>query len=145
MSDKHAHSSEEAHPPATPVGPVRLAASYSDGGHEVDATPNKNLMVFLLVMVVLMVVSALGVYQLFVSRSDALLGDAAAAPTSQLVDQRAKDLATATSYGSVVVEGKQVAYRVPFSEAKRLVLETPARFAAAPAPAGWTHPDDVGK
>lgn len=145
MSDNHAHSDGHDAAPAGPVGEVRLASSYSDGGHEVDYTPNKNLMVFLGVMVVIIVVSALGVWQLFVSHTGDLLDDAAAKPTTQLLDQHKRDDDMATSYGTVMLEGKQVAYRVPYAEARRLVLGTPARFAAAAAPEGWIHPDDAGK
>jgi|GEM_PF-1314433 len=151
MSDKHAHSDDHGHdaaaghPPASPVGEVRLASSYTDGGHEVDYTPNKNLMVFLVVMTVLIVASALGVWQLFVSHTGTLLEEAAAQPSSQLLDQNAHDSDMATSYGAVMFDGKQVAYRVPYAEAKRTVLGTPTRFAAAAAPQGWIHPDDAGK
>ena len=147
MSDKHAHSDDHGHDtkPSEPMGELRLASNYTDGGHEIDFTPNKNLMVFLLVMTVLIVGSAIGVYQLFVSHTGDQLDDAASAPATQLIDQQARDASFATSYGSVVVEGKQVAYRVPFTDAKRFVLETPARFAAAAAPEGWIHPDDAGK
>jgi len=145
MSDKHPHAEGRDPAPAAPIGELRLASKYTEGGHEIDFTPNKNLMMFLIVMAVLIVASALGVWQLFVSHTDDQLGNAAAAPASQLADQHARDLSYATTFGSVVVEGRQVAYRVPFSDAKRLLLETPTRFAAAAAPEGWIHPDDVGK
>lgn len=143
----HGHDHDEHAPaaPPSPMAPLRLASEYTDGGHEVDATPNRNLMVFLAVMFVLIIVSALGVYQLFVSHTGAQLDAAAAAPTTQLADQHKRDDNFATTYGKVEVEGKLVAYRVPFAEAKRKVLENADAFKAAPAPEGWIHPDDAGK
>lgn len=149
MAD-HAHSDHghdnDAHAAApSPMAPLRLASEYTDGGHEVDATPNRNLMAFLGVMVVLIVVSALGVYQLFVSHTGAQMDQASAVPPTQLADQHKRDENFATTYGKVEVEGKLVAYRVPFADAKRKVLESADAFKAAAAPEGWIHPDDAGK
>lgn len=146
MAEQHPHGEHAAHDAkadAAPLGPPRLVANFTDGGHEVDVTPNRNLMAFLGVMVVLMVVAAIGVYQLFVAHTGGQLADAASRPAPLLVDQRARDDRYATTWGAVEVEGKVVAYRMPFAEAKRLVLGDAARFSAAPAPAGWTHPDDI--
>ena len=147
MSDPHAHHGHEAHSlePAKDLPPVRLAASYTEGGHEVDATPNRNLFGFLAVMVVILIVAAIGVYQLFVTHTDGQLSDAASVPAAQLEAQKAREHDFATTFGKVTVEGQPPAYRVPFAEARRLVVATPSRFAAAPAPQGWIHPDDAGK
>ena len=139
----HGHDHDAAAP--APMTPLRLASNYTDGGHEIDATPNRNLMAFLAVMTVLIVVSAIGVYQLFVSHTGAQMDRAAAAPAPQLAEQHKRDDNFAATYGKVEVEGKLVAYRVPFADAKRKVLESADSFKAAPAPEGWIHPDDAGK
>jgi len=123
----------------------RLVAAVTDGGHEIDVPPNRNLFAFLAVMVVLMVASAIGVYQLFVSHSDATLSTAANVPSAQLEAQHARDTNFATTYGKVAIEGQPPAFRIPFADAKALVLKDAARFSAAPAPADWIHPDDAGK
>lgn len=148
MSDTHGHAhhddAHQAAPPA-PIGELRLVSAVTDGGHEIDIPPNRNLFAFLGVMVVLMIASAIGVYQLFVTHSESTLSDAAQIPSSQLEAQHARDKNFATTYGKVEVEGKLVAYRVPFADAKAMVLTDAARFSAAPPPADWIHPDDAGK
>jgi hypothetical protein len=146
MSEKHdAHPGDASARPPAELGPRRLAANYSEGGHEIDLPPNRNLFAFLLVMAVLMVLSAIGVYQLFVTHTEGQLSDAASVPASQLEAQKARDHDFATTYGKVEVEGKLVAYRVPFAEARRMVLANAAKLAPAPRPEGWIHPDDAGK
>lgn len=147
MSDTHAHHGHDAHPaePQGPVGPVRLTSAYTEGGHEIDATPNRNLFGFLGVMLIIMIVSAIGVYQLFVTHSEAQLADAASVPAAQLQAQREREQALSTSYGKVAIEGQPAAFRMPYSEARRRVIADPARLGPAPAPQGWIHPDDAGK
>lgn len=150
MADSHGHGHQDAHAaPAANAAPLpapRLVANYSAGGHEIDATPNRNLMGFLGVMVVLMVLAAAGVYQLFVAHTGDQLTDAANVASPQLVEEAKRDKRFATTWGKVEVEGKVVAYRMPFADAKRLVLSQPERFKAAPPPnAEWVHPDDAAK
>ena len=146
MGDSH-HDHHGAKPAgdAAPLAPLRLTSNFTEGGHEVDATPNRNLIAFLGVMLVLLVVAALGVYQLFVAHTGGQLSDAASVPVPVLVEQNARDTQFATTWGKVEVEGKVVAFRMPYAEAKRLVLADPNRFTAASAPEGWIHPDDAGK
>lgn len=147
MSDSHAHHGHDAHSAESqePIGPVRLVSEYTDGGHEIDATPNRNLFGFLGVMVVILILAAIGVYQLFVVHSEAKLADAASVPAAQLAAQHAREAELATTYGQVVFDGKPAGYRIPVAEAKRLVIADPTRMQAAPAPEGWIHPDDAGK
>jgi hypothetical protein len=160
MSDPHSHSSKDsAHGDhghghhkgvtpgdgAPPPKAIRLAANYTSGGHEIDWTPNRNLFGFLAVMVVILILSAVGVYQLFVSHTEEQLDDAAAAPSSQLVTLQARNDALRSSYGEVRFEDKPAGYRIPVAQAKKLVLADPSRFAAAPRPEGWIHPDDAAK
>ena len=156
---EHKKPETDAKPEAdAALGPVRLAANYTDGGHEIDYTPNRNLFGFLAVMVAVMVLSAIGVYQLFVTHTEGQLADAATSPSSQLADQRARDQQLSTSYGHTLLDAnglsvagpptpdsKVVGFRMPFAEAKRLVLADPTRFSAAAKPEGWIHPDDQGK
>jgi hypothetical protein len=147
MSESHHpshgdHAKTDASDSPAQVGQPRLVANYTSGGHEVDYTPNRNLMAFLLIMLVLMIASAVGVYQLFVSHTEAQLSEAASAPATQLLEQRERERDIATSYGQVEREGQIVSYRVPYAEAKRMVLGDPARFEAAPPPPDWKHPDD---
>lgn len=147
MGDSHHHDPHEdaASKEAAPLAPLRLTSGFTPGGHEVDATPNRNLIAFLAVMGVLIVLASIGVYELFVAHTGEQLSEAASVPAPVLVEQNARDKEFATTWGKVVVDGKDAGWRMPFAEAKRLVLADPARFAPAPAPAGWMHPDDAGK
>lgn len=143
MTDKHSKTtSSEAE---GEVGPVRLVSNYTSGGHELDITPTRNLMLFLLAMVVLMVVAAVGVYQLFVAHTESQMDEAASAPSSELMAHREREEALATSYGTVIREEQVVGFRVPYEEAMRQVLADPSRLDAAPPPEGWVHPDDTPK
>ena len=146
MSDPHHPKEPDApgHGQAS-KGPHRLAANFTDGGHEVDYTPNRNLFGFLMVMLAVMIISAIGVYQLFVVHTESQLEDAATLPSSQLSELKARDEHLATTYGAVTFEDKPAGYRVPIAEARKMMLADPSRFAAAAPPAGWVHPDDAAK
>ncbi|MFO0748811.1 MAG: hypothetical protein U1F43_24570 [Myxococcota bacterium] len=149
MSDTHGHDhghgDDKKGADVIPLPATRLVASFTDGGHEIDHTPNRNLFGFLIVLSVLLVLTAAGVYQLFVSKADADIEKAANQPSKQLVAQAARDADFHEHWGKVTREGQVVGYRMPIPEAARLVLANPARFAAAPPPADWVHPDDALK
>ncbi len=139
--DHHDH----AQSPASSGGdipPLRIVSNYTDGGHEIDSTPNRNLFAFLGVMVLLLVVTALGVYQLFVAHSENDLRSAANIPAGQLESARAHAHDLASTWGKVVKDG-QTTYRMPYNEAKKLVLSNPDAFRPAAPPPGWQHPNDV--
>jgi hypothetical protein len=139
--DHHDHS----HSPAASGGdipPLRIVSNYTDGGHEIDSTPDRNLFAFLGVMVVLLVVTSLGVYQLFVAHSEHELDTVANIPAEQLEQSRAHASEMASTWGKVVKDD-QVTYRMPYSEAKKLVLTDPSSFKPAAPPPNWIHPDDA--
>lgn len=137
--DSHEHSAPQND---APLKPLRLASNFTDGGHEIDATPNRNLFAFLGVMVVLMIGASILVYQLFVSHTGDQLS---AAANTQALDLKAKierDTTRLTTWGKEEKDGV-VTYRMPVAEAKRRLLENPALFAPGAAPEGWVHPDDA--
>lgn len=121
-----------------------IVSEFTDGGHEIDRPPAMTLFGFLAAMGVIIVVSAIGVYQLFVSQSDKEASELATRPVTQRVEQEVRDDMYMTTYGVITdEEGAVTGYRMPIEKARQLVLEQPARFAPAPPPAGWTHPDDA--
>ena len=138
--------SNKAQVPQTSPAPgeePRIATAFTEGGREIDRPPSVPLFAFLVAMVIVIVASIVFVYQLFVAEADKEQAATASVPVEILAKQRARDLERATTYGVVTVEGQTVGYRVPVAEARALVLRDPARFAPAPAPAGWVHPDDA--
>lgn len=128
-----------------PIPEARLVSKYTSGGHEIDATPAKSLFAFLGVMTVLLLVIAAFVYQLFVGHAEGDLKKAADQPASQLLAQHAKEAELFGSWGKVTRDNQVVGYRMPLETAKNLVLTNKARFAPAPPPADWVHPDDAVK
>lgn len=142
MSHSHHHDSHEQSAPAAPMAPLRLASNFTDGGHEIDATPNRNLFAFLGVMVVLMIAAAIFVYQLFVGHTGDQLAAAANVRALDLQEKIERDTAALTTWGKTEKDGV-VSYRMPVAEAKKRILENPSLFAPAPPPADWTHPDDT--
>ncbi len=145
MSDPHHHDSHDSHDSdaGKPVPPLRLVSAYTDGGHEIDSTPNTNLFVFLGVMIVLMVGASIGVYQLFVAHTDNQLSQVASVQAVDLREKIERDLTTLTTWGKYERDGKLVSYRMPIDEAKKRVLANPALFVPAPPPPDWVHPDDA--
>lgn len=146
MTDTH-HDSGHGHDAGqagkvVPLPEARLVARYTSGGHAIDATPAKSLFGFLGVMSVLLIVIAIFVYQLFVGHADGDLKRAADQPSSELVAQHAKEKQLFESWGKVSRDNQVVGYRMPLETAKSLVLSNKARFAPAPPPADWVHPDD---
>jgi hypothetical protein len=144
MSGSHHDHGHDAPPASSPseLPPLRLVSNYTDGGHEIDATPDRNLFAFLGVMVVLLVVASIGVYQLFVVHTGGQLASVANIPAEQLEQARAHASEIATTWGKSVKDGVTT-FRMPYSEAKKLVLSNPDAFRPAPPPPGWIHPDDA--
>jgi len=145
MSDPHQHDSQPAHPSShdAAVPPPRLVSSYTDGGHELDSTPDRNLFAFLGVVTVFMIASAIGVYQLFVGHTDNQLSQAANVQAIDLREKIERDLTTLTTWGKYERNGLLVSYRMPIDEAKKRVLSNPGLFIPAAPPADWVHPDDI--
>lgn len=141
MSDAHHHDTP-SHTEEAPIAPLRLVSNFTDGGHEVDFTPNRNLFAFLGVMVVLMIGASILVYQLFVAHTGDQLSAAANVRALDLQAKIARDTETLTTWGKQVKDGV-VTYSMPVAEAKRRILETPTLFAPAAPPADWVHPDDA--
>lgn len=150
MSETQAHA--EHHDPApaagvseAPLGPRTLVSETTAGGHEIDRPPNFVLFGFLAMAAIFLVVAAFGVYELFVTETGAASRAALSRPVPLLVNQAARDAEYFDHYGVVppAKEGEAATLRMPIPVAKKLVLEHPERFAAAPAPAGWVHPDDA--
>jgi hypothetical protein len=142
MSQSHHHDSHGESAPAAPMAPLRLASNFTDGGHEIDVTPNRNLFAFLGVMTVLMIASAVFIYQLFVGHTGDQLSAAANVRALDLQAKIERDTAALTTWGKTEKDGV-VGYRMPVAEAKKRILENPALFAPAAPPADWTHPDDA--
>jgi hypothetical protein len=143
MSDTHHGTHHDAPGAPAAIPPLRLVSAYTDGGHEVDHTPNRNLFAFLGLMVVLMIAASIGIYQLFVMHSENTLSSVA---NASAVDYRAmveRDTRALTTWGRYERDGQLVSFRMPIAEAKKRVLANPALFAPAPPPADWVHPDDA--
>jgi hypothetical protein len=140
----HAHHGDAAHA-GEPLPPLRLQAGSTEKGHEVDLTPDRNLFGFLGAMTVLLVATAVGVWQLFLMHNDNVLAAAANKPSPLVTAQADKDAKFFETYGKATPEEGVTTLRVPVPEARKLVLGNPSRFAAAPAPEGWTHPDDIAR
>ena len=136
------HDSHEQKTEQAPLGPLRLASTFTDGGHEIDATPNRNLFAFLAVMVIFMIGATIFVYQLFVSHTGDQLSEAANVRAVDLQQKIDRDTAALTTWGKDEKDGV-VTYRMPVIEAKQRILANPALFTPAAPPADWTHPDDV--
>lgn len=146
MSNPHDHHDKPAAShEAGPLPEARLVAAYTPKGHEIDYTPNKNLFGFLAVMSVLLVLTAAGVYQLFVDHTDGQLDAAASKKSAELEAHDQRDAEFNANWGVVHTEGKISGYRMPITEAKKLVLANQGRFVASPPPADWVHPDDAPK
>jgi len=148
MSDSHHHDSQHSDhnhdsDAGKPVPPLRLVSAYTDGGHEIDSTPNKNLFAFLGVMIVLMIGASIGVYQLFVAHTDNQSSQVANVQALDLREKVERDLTLLTTWGRYERDGKLVSYRMPIEEAKKRVLSNPALFAPAAPPPDWVHPDDA--
>lgn len=127
-----------------PIAPARLVASYTSGGHEADRTPSRNLFGFLITLTVLLVLTGYGIDAIFTAQANKELEGAANVPSPSLAARAEIDAQFAMTYGEApAVDGKDKAFRIPFAAAKQLVLANPARFKAAPPPAGWKHPDDM--
>ncbi|TNF37489.1 MAG: hypothetical protein EP329_03030 [Deltaproteobacteria bacterium] len=123
---------------------LNIVSEYTDGGHEIDRPPAITLFGFLVAMGVIIVISAIFVFQLFASQSDDEQAKLGSEPIAKQVAQAERDAMFKTTYGIVTdAEGQQTGYRMPIDVAKKLVLEQPARFAPAPPPIGWVHPDDA--
>ncbi|MCB9734127.1 MAG: hypothetical protein H6745_16140 [Deltaproteobacteria bacterium] len=143
--DQHHHAAPSAGVNEAPIGPRRLVSEMTPGGHEIDRTPNFVLFGFLVLTAVVLVASAIGVYQLFVHETDKEQKAAADRPVPMQVEQAKRDADYYDNYGVVPPqkEGEQATLRMPITVAEKLVLEHPDRFAAAAPPAGWVHPDDA--
>ncbi len=141
----HSHQDAGSPPaPPAPIGPARLVASYTSGGHEADRIPNRNLFGFLVTLTVALVLAGYGVDVIFTAQADRELDGAANKESKSLQERATEDAKFAQTYGEALpVDGKDKAYRIPFSAAKALVLSNAARFQAAPPPKDWKHPDDL--
>jgi hypothetical protein len=140
-SESHHHDKHEA--PAEPIPPLRLVADYTEKGHEVDITPDRNLFGMLAGLAVVLVLVAIGVWQLFIVHSDNLAVRASNRPSELVVAQQQKDTLFFSTYGKATPEEGVETIRVPVPVARRIVLEDKTRFAPAAPPAGWIHPDDI--
>jgi hypothetical protein len=145
VGHSHSHHEEKSSTAEAPLPPLRLVADYTAKGHEVDLTPDRNLFGMLGALSVVLIVIALGVWQLFVVHSENLLTQAANQPSPLVQAQAAKDATFFTTYGRATPEEGVTTIRVPVHEARRLVLEDKSRFAPAKPPAGWVHPDDIAR
>lgn len=145
MGHSESHHHDKAEATEEPLPPLRLVADYTDKGHEVDITPDRNLFGMLGGLAVVLVLVALGVWQLFVVHSDNLAVRASNQPSELVVAQQKKDATFFETYGKATPEEGVETIRIPVSEARRIVLEDRTRFAPAAPPAGWIHPDDIAR
>lgn len=139
-------TSPSKHAPTTdaePLGERRLVSEFTAGGHEIDNPPSATLFGFLIAMAIVIIVSAVGVYQLFVVETEEDRAFIASQPVMLLENQAARDREFFTTYGVLTADGAPAGYRMPIATAKKLVLEDPSRFSPAPPPVGWVHPDDA--
>jgi hypothetical protein len=93
---------------------------------------------------VALVLAGYGVDVIFTAQANRELDGAASKESPSLKERAETDAKFAQTYGEALpVDGKDKAYRIPFSAAKALVLANPARFQAAAPPKDWKHPDDM--
>ena len=116
-------------------------------GHEMDVPPTKELFNFIWGLGALTLLSLATCVQLFNNQQQDILTERAKESSSVLVQYRQGMDALTKSAGEVSFKdstGAEVKQRyVPLAVARELVLSKPERLLAAPAPAGWMHPDDI--
>lgn len=140
----HAHDSHhEVQGAEQEIAPLRLTSNFTDGGHEVDVIQNSNLFVFLTLLVLVIVGSGVGVYELFVAQTNARHAVAASAMAPDLKAKRESDATYLNSWGKLQKEGWPTTYHMPITEARKAVLANPSLLKPAAPPADWVHPDDV--
>lgn len=141
----HTESHHEETTKDEPLAPLRLTAGYTDKGHEVDFTPDRNLFGMLGALSIVLILTAIGVWQLFIGTADGMAFQAANSGSPRLAAQNAKEAAILNTFGKATPEEGVNTIRVPVANAARLVLDDKARFAPAAPPVGWTHPDDIAR
>jgi hypothetical protein len=109
------------------------------GGHEVDAIDSGHLINLLVVLTVLTLGASIAVVQMFASDRDELLAERAQEGSFQYRDYAETQKAWLETAG----QSDPGKFRIPVAKAKELVAADAMRLRAAPAPAGWIHPDDV--
>ncbi len=116
-------------------------------GHEMDVPPTKELFNIIWGLGALTLLSLATCVQLFNNQQQDILTERAKESSSVLVQYRQGMDALTKSAGEVSFKdstGAEVKQRyVPLAVARELVLSKPERLLAAPAPAGWMHPDDI--
>lgn len=119
----------------------------SGAGHEMDVPPTKELFNIVWGLGALVLLSLATCVQLFNNQQQDIMAERGKESSSVLVQYRQGMDAVTKSAGEVTFKdsnGKEVKQRyVPLAVARELVLSKPERLLAAPAPAGWQHPDDI--
>ncbi len=142
MADtQHHDDNKSTAAPTSEIGPRRLVSKYTDGGHEIDEPNGNTLFLFLAILAGVVVLSALGIYQLFSAEAEKQMAQANARPAVQLIDSRTADEQLLAKYGKLSIDGQEL-YRMPIVEARSRVLNNGNWLKAFPAPKDWKHPDD---
>ena len=120
--------------------PARIATS-SEMGHEYDGSNAGGLFKVMAALTVVVLISSIGVYQLFQTVVAESVDAARSTIPAPLEASRALDVELTTTFG---VDAEAKTYRMPVAKAMDAILADPARFAPGAPPAGWVHPDDAG-
>jgi hypothetical protein len=136
MSDSHHNDGHGGH-----------AAGFG-AGHEVDQPPTRELFNIVWGLGAATLLSLVTCVQLFTNQRDEIMEERGKEVSFVLAKYRKDNETLATGSGTIEVKdagGKVIArqkYR-PIAAARAELLADPKRLAAAPAPAGWVHPDDI--
>lgn len=138
ISPAHAASANKA----AKISAPRMVVDQSDGGHEVDKSPNKALFIFLASVVAFVIFGSIGTVQLQNNRVDSLRNQFAGRMETRLATLQAKEQEILSTYGALTDdEGAAIGYRIPVDAARELVLKDNSRFKAATPGPDWVHPD----
>jgi hypothetical protein len=121
---------------------------HERGGHEVDKMPNARLFNLLFGLSFLVLLSSIGVIQLFNMQVKGIEQSRAQQVSFRLLEYRDEMSKVLGSHGSITVldEGgvERPAHHMPIAEARRRVLENPELLGGAPKFRGWEN-SSVGK
>jgi hypothetical protein len=121
---------------------------HERGGHEVDKLPNARLFNLLFGLSFLVLLSSIGVIQLFNMQVKGIEQSRAKQVSFRLLEYRDEMSKLQGSHGSITVldEGgvERPAHHMPVAEARRRVLENPELLGGAPKYRGWEN-SSVGK
>jgi FtsZ-interacting cell division protein ZipA len=116
---------------------------HERGGHEIDKLPNTRLFNLLFGLSFLVLISSIGVIQLFNLQVRGIEEARAQQPSFRLQAYRDETSALLGSHGTVTVvdEGgvERVAHHMPVADARKAVLDDAAALGAAPRYRGWEN------